>query len=218
MLNKTITDFKQYLAITGLKQYEAAEQLEIEKGHLNRILTGKRNLTPQIAVDMRRLMGEKDIMSLEECMEKYPIGSKNIFMDLKDVYHPYSKGFSYEKLPENLQLDGSHLYELELEDGGFVYNFLIQKQGEKDFHLVNVWGCNVLFYYTPDGITYRPFWDYEQEDYHSQEGTLFKNIVKKDLSNLKEIILKEVSDFDKEYGTKTIVFPTYKDFIRQGGK
>ena len=75
MLNKTITDFKQYLAATGLKQYEAAEQLGIEKGHLNRILTGKRNLTSQMAVDMRRLMGEKDILSLEECMEKYPIGS-----------------------------------------------------------------------------------------------------------------------------------------------
>ena len=42
MLKKTITDFKRYLIDTGLKQYEAAEILGVEKGHLNRILTGKR--------------------------------------------------------------------------------------------------------------------------------------------------------------------------------
>lgn len=215
MFKKTIMDFKRYLADTSLKQYEAAEKLGIEKGHLNRILTGKRNLTPQMAVEMRRLMGEKDIMSLEECMSKYPIGAKNIFTDLKEIYHPYSEGYPREIWKENLPLDGTCLYKLLPEKGGFTYNFLIQKRGERDFHLVNVWGCDVIFYYTPDGITYRPFWDYEKEDYHSQEGKLFNNIINKNFSNLREIIFKEVENFDKNFGTETIVFPTYKDFINQ---
>lgn len=216
MLNKTIMHFKQYLAATGLKQYEAAEQLGIEKGHLNRILTGKRNLTSQMAVDMRRLMGEKDILSLEECMEKYPIGSKSIFTNLKEVYYPNSIGYPKNTWKKDLQLDGELLYELQKMNGGFTYNFLIKKEYEEVFHLVEVWGNNVIFYYTPDGLTYFPFWD-DDDDYQNRKNKNFQKIINPDFSNLYKIISQIVKDFDKEYNTQTTIFLTYEDFIKQEG-
>ena len=216
MLNKTIMHFKQYLAATGLKQYEAAEQLGIEKGHLNRILTGKRNLTSQMAVDMRRLMGEKDILSLEECMEKYPIGSKSIFTNLKEVYYPNSIGYPKNTWKKDLQLDGELLYELQKMNGGFTYNFLIKKEYEEVFHLVEVWGNDVIFYYTPDGLTYFPFWD-DDDDYQNRKNKNFQKIINPDFSNLYKIISQIVKDFDKEYNTQTTIFLTYEDFIKQEG-
>ena len=214
MLYKTIADFKQYLATTGLKQYEAAEQLGIEKGHLNRILTGKRNLTPQMVVNMRRLMGEKDIMSLEECMEKYPIGAKSISTSLKEVYYPNSVGYPRNTWEKDLQLDGELLYELQKIKGGFTYNFLVKKENEDIFHLVEVWGSDVIFYYTNDGLTYFPFWD-DDDDYKNRENKNYQEVIKPDFSNLYEIISQIVKDFDKEYHTQTTVFLTYEDFIKQ---
>ena len=214
MLNKTIADFKQYLAVANLKQYEAAEQLGIEKGHLNRILTGKRNLTPQVAVNMRRLMGEKDIMSLEECMEKYPIGAKSISTSLKEVYYPNSVGYPRNTWKKDLQLDGELLYELQKIKGGFTYNFLVKKENEDIFHLVEVWGSDVIFYYTNDGLIYFPFWD-DDDDYKNRENKNYQKVIKPDFSNLYEIISQIVKDFDKEYHTQTTVFLTYEDFIKQ---
>ena len=214
MLYKTIADFKQYLAVANLKQYEAAEQLGIEKGHLNRILTGKRNLTPQMAVDMRRLMGEKDIMSLEECMEKYPIGAKSISTSLKEVYYPNSVGYPRNTWKKDLQLDGELLYELQKIKGGFTYNFLVKKENEDIFHLVEVWGSDVIFYYTNDGLIYFPFWD-DDDDYKNRENKNYQKVIKPDFSNLYEIISQIVKDFDKEYHTQTTVFLTYEDFIKQ---
>ena len=214
MLYKTIADFKQYLAVANLKQYEAAEQLGIEKGHLNRILTGKRNLTPQMAVNMRRLMGEKDIMSLEECMEKYPLGAKSISTSLKEVYYPNSVGYPRNTWKKDLQLDGELLYELRKIKGGFTYNFLVKKENEDIFHLVEVWGSDVIFYYTNDGLTYFPFWD-DDDDYKNRENKNYQKVIKPDFSNLYEIIFQIVKDFDKEYHTQTTVFLTYEDFIKQ---
>ena len=214
MLYKTIADFKQYLAVANLKQYEAAEQLGIEKGHLNRILTGKRNLTPQMAVDMRRLMGEKNIMSLEECMEKYPLGAKSISTSLKEVYYPNSVGYPRNTWKKDLQLDGELLYELRKIKGGFTYNFLVKKENEDIFHLVEVWGSDVIFYYTNDGLTYFPFWD-DDDDYKNRENKNYQKVIKPDFSNLYEIIFQIVKDFDKEYHTQTTVFLTYEDFIKQ---
>ena len=214
MLDKTIADFKKYLAVTDLKQYEAAEQLGIEKGHLNRILTGKRNLTPQMAVNMRRLMGEKDIMSLEECMEKYPIGAKSISTSLKEVYYPNSVGYPRNTWKKDLQLDGELLYELRKIKGGFTYNFLVKKENQDIFHLVEVWGSDVIFYYTNDGLTYFPFWD-DDDDYKNRENKNYQKVIKPDFSNLYEIIFQIVKDFDKEYHTQTTVFLTYEDFIKQ---
>lgn len=214
MLYKTIADFKQYLAVANLKQYEAAEQLGIEKGHLNRILTGKRNLTPQVAVNMRRLMGEKDIMSLEECMEKYPIGAKSISTSLKEVYYPNSVGYPRNTWKKDLQLDGELLYELQKIKGGFTYNFLVKKENEDIFHLVEVWGSDVIFYYTNDGLIYFPFWD-DDDDYKNRENKNYQKVIKPDFSNLYEIISQIVKDFDKEYHTQTTVFLTYEDFIKQ---
>ena len=214
MLYKTIADFKQYLAVANLKQYEATEQLGIEKGHLNRILTGKRNLTPQMAVNMRRLMGEKDIMSLEECMKKYPIGAKSISTDLKEVYYPNSVGYPRNTWKKDLQLDGELLYELQKIKGGFTYNFLVKKENEDIFHLVEVWGSDVIFYYTNDGLTYFPFWD-DDDDYKNRENKNYQKVIKPDFSNLYEIISQEVKDFDEEHHTKTTIFLTYEDFIKQ---
>ena len=214
MLYKTIADFKQYLAVANLKQYEAAEQLGIEKRHLNRILTGKRNLTPQMAVNMRRLMGEKDIMSLEECMEKYPIGAKSISTSLKEVYYPNSVGYPRNTWKKDLQLDGELLYELRKIKGGFTYNFLVKKENEDIFHLVEVWGSDVIFYYTNDGLTYFPFWD-DDDDYKNRGNKNYQKVIKPDFSNLYEIISQIVKDFDKEYHIQTTVFLTYEDFIKQ---
>lgn len=219
MLNKTITDFKQYLAITGLKQYEAAEQLEIEKGHLNRILTGKRNLTPQIAVDMRRLMGEKDILSLEECMKKYPIGSHfvNFEFYFPEEFNPY---MSREQCLFASQKE-KDLYSPQKDEEGFTFTFIFQNRETKKYQLTSLWGEQITTYGTNDGLTFFPL------SQNSKNGTyldkkelsqfsLIDELLLSDFSNLNSILKKSFKTLNDKYGTDYLFFFTYEDFLKQG--
>ena len=147
-------------------------------------------------------------------MEKYPIGAKSISTSLKEVYYPNSVGYPRNTWKKDLQLDGELLYELRKIKGGFTYNFLVKKENEDIFHLVEVWGNDVIFYYTNDGLTYFPFWD-DDDDYKNRENKNYQKVIKPDFSNLYEIISQIVKDFDKEYHTQTTVFLTYEDFIKQ---
>lgn len=219
MLNKTIADFKQYLAITGLKQYEAAEQLEIEKGHLNRILTGKRNLTPQMAVDMRRLMGEKDILSLEECMEKYPIGSffVNFEFYFPDEYEPYmsrEQCFSAARQEEDL-------YSPQKDDEGFTLSLIFQNKNTKKYQIITLWGEQITTYGTNDGLTFFPLSQKPKNGIYLDKKELSKfslidELLLSDFSNLKSVLEKSFKAINNKCGTDYLFFFTYEDFLKQG--
>ena len=219
MLNKTIADFKQYLAVANLKQYEAAEQLGIEKGHLNRILTGKRNLTPQMAVDMRRLMGEKDILSLEECMEKYPLNScfVNSEFYFSDEYEPYmsrEQCFSEAKQRKDL-------YSPQKDDEGFSFSFIFQNEDTKKYQIMMLWGERITAYVTNDGLTFFPL------SLNPKKGTyldkkelsrfsLIDELLLSDFSNFKSVLEKSFKAINDKCGTDYLFFFTYEDFLRQG--
>ena len=223
MLNKTIADFKQYLAATGLKQYEAAEQLGIEKGHLNRILTGKRNLTPQMAVDMRRLMGEKDILSLEECMEKYPIGSffVNFEFYFPDEYEPYmsrEQCFSAARQEEDL-------YSPQKDDEGFTLSLIFQNKNTKKYQIITLWGQQITTYGTNDGLTFFPLSQIQHHKnalpyYLTKEETsrfsLINELLLSDFSNLNSVLKKSFEAINNKCGTDYLFFFTYEDFQKQG--
>ena len=219
MLNKTIADFKQYLVATGLKQYEAAEQLGIEKGHLNRILTGKRNLTPQMAVDMRRLMGEKDILSLEECMEKYPIGSffVNFEFYFPDEYEPYmsrEQCFSAARQEEDL-------YSPQKDDEGFTLSLIFQNKNTKKYQIITLWGEQITTYGTNDGLTFFPLSQKPKNSIYLGKKELSKfslidELLLSDFSNLKSVLEKSFKTINDKCGTDYLFFFTYEDFLKQG--
>ena len=219
MLNKTIMNFKQYLAVTGLKQYEAAEQLGIEKGHLNRILTGKRNLTPQIAVDMRRIMGEKDILSLEECMEKYPIGSffVNFEFYFPDEYEPYmsrEQCFSAARQEQDL-------YSPQKDDEGFTFSLIFQNKNTKKYQIITLWGEQITTYGTNDGLTFFPLSQNPKNGIYLDKKELSKfslidELLLSDFSNLKSVLEKSFNTINNKCGTDYLFFFTYEDFLKQG--
>ena len=219
MLNKTITDFKQYLAATGLKQYEAAEQLGIEKGHLNRILTGKRNLTPQMAVDMRRLMGEKDILSLEECMEKYPIGSHvvNFEFYFPEEYFPY---MSKEQCLVVSQKE-EDLYSPQKDEEGFTFTFIFQNKETKKYQLMSLWGERITTYGTNDGLTFFPLSQNSKSGVYLDikelsRFSLLDELLLSDFSNLNSVLEKSFKTINNKCGTDYLFFFTYEDFLKQG--
>lgn len=219
MLNKTITDFKQYLATTGLKQYEAAEQLGIEKGHLNRILTGKRNLTSQMAVDMRRLMGEKDILSLEECMEKYPIGSHfvNFEFYFPEEYIPY---MSKEQCLTISQKE-KDLYSPQTDEEGFTFTFIFQNKETKKYQLMSLWGEKITTYGTNDGIIFFPLSQKLKSDSYLGKKelsrfSLIDELLLSDFSNLNSVLKKSFKTINKKCEANYLFFLTYEDFLKQG--
>ena len=220
MLNKTITDFKQYLAATGLKQYEAAEQLGIEKGHLNRILTGKRNLTPQMAVDMRRLMGEKDILSLEECMEKYPIGSRTAEVDCCCPFNknPEECGEVKSFWYKGLEVDGNNLYELYIKEDDYCYHFLLGSEKDNRYFIVTLYGETVLAHYTSDGLTFQAgfsspdnYIQFKEDAWSEYSNTL----IKPDFSNLSEVIYEVCDYINKKFNTSFTAYPTFEIFLEK---
>ena len=219
MLYKTIADFKQYLAVANLKQYEAAEQLGIEKGHLNRILTGKRNLTPQMAVNMRRLMGEKDIMSLEECIEKYPLNSffVNPEFYFSDEYEPYmtrEQCFSEAKQREDL-------YSPQKDNEGFSFSFIFQNKDTKKYLIMTLWGERITTYGTNDGLTFFPLSRKPKDGIYLDKKELSKfslidELLLSDFSNLKSVLEKSFKTINDKCGTDYLFFFTYEDFLKQG--
>lgn len=220
MLKKTITDFKRYLAGTGLKQYEAAEILGVEKGHLNRILTGKRNLTPQMAVEMRRLMGEKDIMSLEECMIKYPMGSFIINSDylFPDEYECYlDKKDCVEFYKEN-----QDVYSMIKSDGGFSFKLFYQDSITKKYQILTLWGDSITTYSTEDGISFSPickikeglhYWHYLSFE-EASRYSIINELLLKDFSNLNLILDNVFKQINQNYNSNYIYYSTYENFLR----
>ena len=219
MLYKTIADFKQYLAVANLKQYEAAEQLGIEKGHLNRILTGKRNLTPQMAVNMRRLMGEKDIMSLEECMEKYPLNSYfvNSRFYFLNEYEPYMSREQCFSMTEQEKV----LYSPQKDDEGFSFSFIFQNKDTKKYQIMTLWGERITTYGTNDGLTFYPLSLKPKSDIYLDKKelsrfSLIDELLLSDFSNLKSVLEKSFKAINDKCGTDYLFFFTYEDFLKQG--
>ena len=219
MLYKTIADFKQYLSVANLKQYEAAEQLGIEKGHLNRILTGKRKLTPQMAVNMRRLMGEKDIMSLEECMEKYPLNSYFVnsgfyFLNEYETYMSREQCFSVAEQEKVL-------YSPQKDDEGFSFSFIFQNKDTKKYQIMTLWGERITTYGTNDGLTFyplslKPKGDIYLDKKELSRFSLIDELLLSDFSNLNSILKKSVKTINDKCGTDYLFFFTYEDFLKQG--
>lgn len=219
MLKKTIADFKQYLAVTGLKQYEAAEQLGIEKGHLNRILTGKRNLTPQIAVDMRRIMGEKDILSLEECMEKYPIES--FFVNFEFYFPEEFEPFMSKERCSFFASQEKDLYSPQKDDEGFTFSFIFQNKDTKKYQMMTLWGEQITTYGTDDGLTFFPLSRKPKNGLYLDKKELSKfslidELLLPDFSNLKSVLEKSFKTINDKCGADYLFFPTYEDFLKQG--
>lgn len=223
MLNKTIANFKQYLAATGLKQYEAAEQLGIEKGHLNRILTGKRNLTPQMAVDMRRLMGEKDILSLEECMEKYPIGS--FFVNFEFYFPEEFEPFMNKERCLFFASQEKDLYLPQKDSEGFTLSLIFQNKDTKKYQIMTLWGQQISTYGTNDGLTFFPLSQIQHHKnalpyYLTKEETsrfsLINELLLSDFSNLNSVLKKSFEAINNKCGADYLFFFTYEDFLKQG--
>lgn len=220
MLKKTITDFKRYLAGTGLKQYEAAEILGVEKGHLNRILTGKRNLTPQMAVEMRRLMGEKDIMSLEECMVKYPLGARlakvdcNYPLNCSPIDYGEVKNFWYK----GMEMDGGQLYELKPETEDYCYHFLLGEKQNNKYFVITLYGETVIAYYSTDGITFQPGFSTLDNYIQLKEDAWSKysnTLILPNFSNISSVIYEVCENINKKFNTSYIAYPTFENFLKE---
>lgn len=221
MLNKTILNFKNYLMKEGLKQYEAAELLGIEKGHLNRILTGKRNLTSQMAIDMKRIMGEKNLLSLEECAEQYPLGSRTIEiscncpLNKKPELYGEEKSFWYKGMEIE---DGERLYELTYNTEDYLYSFLFGEKNSNKYFIVTIYGESVVIHYTEDGLSFCPGFSHPDNYIQLKEDAWSEysnTLIKPNFSNLSEVIYEACENINKKFNTSFIAYPTFEDFLEK---
>lgn len=200
MTNERILDnFTNFIEKNDINRTYAAEQLGISKGQMTHILKGERSISTEVAIGMRKMMGE-NVMSFEECSSKYPLGGYFVLWagNATLLFH----NNVVPRLSKDEVRNVEDLYELfTSEMDGLDFSFAYKDPRTGFYAVGEMWGFRVASYATDDGITFRPILERGQETYGEARDCHLKimPLLYADFSNLKQVWEKVCEKIGTEY-------------------
>lgn len=199
-----VENFRTFIDKNKITQVAAATELGISKGQLCHILKGERSVSAEVAVGMRKMMGEK-VMGFEECRSRYPLGSYSIRWVENATY--LFQHSSVPRLSKEQVLKVEDLYCFsEDEEDGLDFSFVYKDPKTNLYAVGEIWGFKVIGYMTEDGITFRPLLERGLDTYSKLPDLhLEMPVVYNDFSNFKEVweeVCEKISGEYEFYFTK----------------
>lgn len=167
----------------------------------------------------RQLKGEKDALSLGECMKKYPLGS----------YLVNVESFSLEECVPHMDKEQclhaskfeKALYSPQKDDaGGFRFAFIYEEALTKKYKIAYLWGDQISTYRTDDGSAFYPLsYEPDNRSYLGEEllcYTIIEETLLPDFSNIDDILVKVSEAINKKCAANYLFFYTYQDFLKEG--